>query len=85
MRGTLVSTDCTKVGGGIIPAYAGNTQWPERRSGGRPVHPRVCWEHLSAYLDFPTPGGSSPHMRGALIEAVSPFSAGVIPAYAGST
>lgn len=68
------------------PTYAGNTQWPERRSGGRPVHPRICGEHLSAYLDFPTPGGSSPRMRGAHRQTLQlVFSPGIIPAYAGST
>lgn len=83
MRGARTVFNCLLHCSRITPAYAGNTQWPERRSGGRPVHPHVCWEHLSAYLDFPTPGGSSPRMRGALIEAVSPFFLGEHPRLCG--
>ena len=71
---------------GIIPAYAGSTPTSSSaRSTGRD-HPRVCGEHTTSSSPRRGTTGSSPRMRGAhlVINNVS-HSAGIIPAYAGST
>jgi len=50
----------------IIPAYAGSTA---TKAKGRPFgrdHPRIRGEHTCRSSPFETPGGSSPHTRGAL-------------------
>ena len=52
MRGTqpvfLILVRCHR----FIPAHAGNTRAAQGRRNARPVHPRACGEHLSAW---PTP------------------------------
>ena len=70
----------------IIPAYAGSTgrpgSWPARRRD----HPRVCGEHQASDQWGNMTIGSSPRMRGARMSAVEAgCTAGIIPAYAGST
>ena len=70
----------------IIPAYAGNTRC---RLSPRVLdwdHPRVCGEHNSISLLSLSLSGSSPRMRGTLVEQVAPCGIrGIIPAYAGNT
>ena len=71
---------------GIIPAYAGSTsrQW-SLAAGGRD-HPRIRGEHAHTALKMTIRAGSSPHTRGALASAAAGAgTAGIIPAYAGST
>ena len=72
--------------GGIIPAYAGSTSWTRWRSCRAADHPRVCGEHNGIFCTAFYISGSSPRMRGAqCANLTSPFMAGIIPAYAGST
>ena len=49
---------------GIIPAYAGNTRTPSRKSTTGRDHPRVCGEHCWIELMSVPILGSSPRMRG---------------------
>ena len=72
--------------GRIIPAYAGST-------AGYPLcrlpswdHPRIRGEHKHFSRKLKARVGSSPHTRGALVEALlSVELSRIIPAYAGST
>ena len=86
MRGTLVPHEVRPGAVGIIPAYAGNTQWiPSRRIPNRD-HPRVCGEHWYTVRLVSLFRGSSPRMRGTpnpINLNVNTF--GIIPAYAGNT
>ena len=45
MRGTLVVVDPSAGAAGIIPAYAGNTDWGDAFKCSMRDHPRVCGEH----------------------------------------
>ena len=45
MRGTLVAVLFSFVQLGIIPAYAGNTNWMRSLAEYERDHPRVCGEH----------------------------------------
>ena len=64
MRGTPENAPARSGGLGIIPAYAGNTSPPTKRTVKARDHPRICGEHMKyPHLDGATPG-SSPHMRG---------------------
>ena len=71
---------------GIIPAYAGSTEAPERLPAHSGDHPRIRGEH-GKWGRGPGRGpGSSPHTRGALhAEHSTVRIIGIIPAYAGST
>ena len=71
---------------GIIPACAGST-WmiavPDDRVRD---HPRMCGEHLAHMVCVLSDLGSSPHVRGALLQRQwLDIRAGIIPACAGST
>ena len=86
MRGThsAILTDMSS--GGIIPAYAGNTDDVAfiRKDAGD--HPRVCGEHRIHRLHHGQVRGSSPRMRGTHSMPIGcPESARIIPAYAGNT
>ena len=71
---------------GIIPAYAGNTQYPTGISRNKGDHPRVCGEHPYRIIPIPEDMGSSPRMRGTLVvPVVYHVPRGIIPAYAGNT
>ena len=86
MRGTHAHNACTAGNDGIIPAYAGNTCWHGAYLQSSWDHPRVCGEHALMKLSSQLRMGSSPRMRGTLIQPVlRPPSAGIIPAYAGNT
>ena len=70
----------------IIPAYAGNTsrQGSRRRADGD--HPRVCGEHTWPDVPLHQLPGSSPRMRGTLLNGmILSEDSGIIPAYAGNT
>ena len=71
---------------GIIPAYAGSTNFPARHKRQSEDHPRVCGEHQRTAGARDTVLGSSPRMRGALADREWDVDARrIIPAYAGST
>ena len=70
----------------IIPAYAGSTDLQSAPDHLRKDHPRVCGEHSIRALPAFVRRGSSPRMRGAPCRStLLACSAGIIPAYAGST
>ena len=73
-------------GKGIIPAYAGNTkEYLGDDVYGRD-HPRVCGEHFDTVAALLRYVGSSPRMRGTLVDGFGKFEIfGIIPAYAGNT
>ena len=50
---------------GIIPAYAGSTDWASRRVAWAGDHPRIRGEHSGGALVGDGGVGSSPHTRGA--------------------
>ncbi len=86
MRGTQSHQKLRGRQDGIIPAYAGNTLvgHPEGRLA--EDHPRVCGEHRCRAGIARLCGGSSPRMRGTLVQVVErAVGAGIIPAYAGNT
>ena len=64
MRGTPSHYAGLGHGGGIIPAYAGNTAIAIESSQGRRDHPRVCGEHSATSINGFHNSGSSPRMRG---------------------
>ena len=73
-------------GFGIIPACAGST-CPSRPSAATAGdHPRMCGEHRICCQSCKISTGSSPHVRGALVQDfLQGLSTGIIPACAGST
>ena len=86
MRGTPHLHCGTRRKPGIIPAYAGNTDFNGEGAIAFGDHPRVCGEHLVLVVADRVVWGSSPRMRGTpfageLVEGVG----GIIPAYAGNT
>ena len=86
MRGTHRCRGERRVKAGIIPAYAGNTTYLDTLTRVLKDHPRICGEHsIFALCDVPYQG-SSPHMRGTLLNNPTHRRvAGIIPAYAGNT
>ena len=86
MRGTRLVPLGFSGGGGIIPAYAGNTMITLSGKSSNGDHPRVCGEHQKPTPATITVKGSSPRMRGTLSAAREVgVEAGIIPAYAGNT
>ena len=73
-------------GAGIIPAYAGSTNFDRLLYYDTEDHPRIRGEHFFVTFRDARLLGSSPHTRGALVcEARFVAVAGIIPGYAGST
>ena len=71
---------------GIIPACAGSTLPLIRSPTPYWDHPRMCGEHSYKVLCCTVHWGSSPHVRGALLQRQRHrIRAGIIPACAGST
>ena len=69
-----------------LPAYAGSTCLTKRASTAPKDHPRMCGEHCFDISVIATSSGSSPHVRGALLDLASNgFLGGIIPVCAGST
>ena len=86
MRGTLSRNRDVCGGGGIIPAYAGNTGEAEENLRFGRDHPRVCGEHIPLSIAAMSKAGSSPRMRGTLDSCLLLLAhRGIIPAYAGNT
>ena len=71
---------------GIIPACAGSTTSIGHNWTGMWDHPRMCGEHRICCQSCKISTGSSPHVRGALVQDfLQGLSTGIIPACAGST
>ena len=71
---------------GIIPAYAGSTDYAKRAPQGLKDHPRIRGEHKPSIVAVFSSSGSSPHTRGARRRRRARLVATrIIPAYAGST
>ena len=86
MRGAPHLYDETSNHSGIIPADAGSTPLLFCSSLITQDHPRGCGEHLRAYDVARVRPGSSPRMRGALLDGCQACAlGGIIPADAGST
>ena len=86
MRGALNDDPGDSQVRGIIPAYAGSTSCRPSCYQRQWDHSRVCGEHSCKTSDWLGRQGSSPRMRGALIDQrLSVRRLGIIPAYAGST
>ena len=86
MRGTRWHYGRCGKGGGIIPAYAGNTRTSTAFVYRPGDHPRVCGEHGRPSRPPSLDGGSSPRMRGTHRHQSPQLSQrGIIPAYAGNT
>ena len=86
MRGTQDALAENKNIVRIIPAHAGNTRRPSSPTSGAGDHPRACGEHPFRGLSQAFLTGSSPRMRGTLIDRITHVSnLGIIPAHAGNT
>ena len=88
MRGTLQPLRSRNlcVGGGVIPADAGNTNWRQAAMWQYTDHPRGCGEHDSLGEVVMPGAGSSPRMRGTRFSCTQPKTgARIIPADAGNT
>ena len=86
MRGTQSSSAKSDYRRGIIPAYAGNTEFHLTISLKSRDHPLVCGEHRKETFFKDIQEGSSPRMRGTLaIVSYYDSDVGIIPAYAGNT
>ena len=85
-RGILIGFGTLVLGGGIIPALAGNTHtWTTPRRG-HADHPRSRGEYATRAAGNPKWWGSSPLSRGILGSAVEQRSGvRIIPALAGNT
>ncbi len=71
---------------GIIPACAGSTMSEVMKGSNLRDHPRMCGEHRGSSQVRSRPAGSSPHVRGALLQLQVVLGVlGIIPACAGST
>ncbi len=85
-RGAHAASLDDAIGTGIIPAYAGSTRYHFHNQLQAWDHPRIRGEHLTVSARAAPMAGSSPHTRGAPVAASAACSsAGIIPAYAGST
>ena len=86
VRGALRPSATIGLGCGIIPACAGSTLFCHRFFGRFRDHPRMCGEHLPESAICGHSRGSSPHVRGALVQDfLQGLSTGISPACAGST
>ena len=65
VRGAPQSYASANAAGGLIPARAGSTLTPRRRSRLSRAHPRPCGEHDFASFCTTDASGSSPPVRGA--------------------
>ena len=86
VRGTRSKSRRRTATRGIIPACAGNTCLPRSSPSSIRDHPRVCGEHLINELFAGKDVGSSPRVRGTLLESSWTVRlVGIIPACAGNT
>ena len=85
VRGTFCCPSLRPLSQRFIPACAGNMDRTKRRCEYRPVHPRVCGEHMLLGLPIANTGGSSPRVRGTLSSRfIIPLPPRFIPACAGN-
>ena len=82
-RGARLSFRCRRLGGGIIPAYAGSTSPPSVCCPAFGDHPRIRGEHTRIRAVNRGLDGSSPHTRGAHlgIPAIPRIAAVIIPVF----
>ena len=86
MRGSLYANLLALLAPGIIPAHAGLTRRPSGRMISTRDHPRACGAHTVVKAVEGMEWGSSPRMRGSLIEwLLKNKEKGIIPAHAGLT
>ena len=86
MRGAHPKRMTLTHGPRIIPADAGSTNANLANTLATQDHPRGCGEHQIAGFGYRVRRGSSPRMRGALVDLIHGLLAGrIIPADAGST
>ena len=86
VRGTPVVFAAARAEHGIIPACAGNTTSPYAYVECSWDHPRVCGEHAVVRFRVNVPPGSSPRVRGTLVDGdFMQAEHGIIPACAGNT
>ena len=86
MRGALGVLGQVTGGNRIIPADAGSTVLVDEEHPAGQDHPRGCGEHAVTMALSSAMSGSSPRMRGALLDMrVDSRYGGIIPADAGST
>ena len=86
VRGAPITKATVPMMNGIIPACAGSTFRPRGHVSGYRDHPRMCGEHRTSWPNCEAKAGSSPHVRGALLQRQRHrIRAGIIPACAGST
>ena len=86
VRGTPSQRHHGRIGEGIIPACAGNTNRHNRACIAGRDHPRVCGEHAMADVTAVCCSGSSPRVRGTPQQAQhGPVHTRIIPACAGNT
>ena len=86
VRGTPYLGGAVDSGPRFIPARAGNTRKPRFRFALTSVHPRTCGEHFTVTGLTAGTTGSSPHVRGTLVDPrPQPLGFRFIPARAGNT
>ena len=86
VRGTRLRRFRTADGDRFIPACAGNSEARVWEGSATPVHPRVCGELWRRSARAATSRGSSPRVRGTLVEAACGAMADrFIPACAGNS
>ena len=86
MRGSRWHLSGTAHVSGIIPAHAGLTYLHLTAAVAVRDHPRACGAHVKDTFICVRRMGSSPRMRGSLIQpAIANLQAGIIPAHAGLT
>ena len=85
-RGKPEAPDLQRVGGRLIPAHAGKTEFPISSFSSDPAHPRSRGENHLAAREVPRDIGSSPLTRGKRIPGGPQLRADrLIPAHAGKT
>ena len=67
VRGTAPGIAGLRLAGRFIPACAGNRKNNSYVNLNKTVHPRVCGEQSTDYPPNPTPPGSSPRVRGTVL------------------
>ena len=86
LRGTQHTGERLHIDLRFIPAFAGNTYRRPAAGATRPVHPRVCGEHLPGSASASAAAGSSPRLRGTRpVEILGLGPQRFIPAFAGNT
>ena len=85
VRGTVVSGESPPEKKRFIPACAGNSAPRSVLPRQPPVHPRVCGEQCSTVCFAASASGSSPRVRGTVVESSPSRGVGrFIPACAGN-